>query len=78
MFPCIFSAIQMYSPLSVMSAVKVKILELLECGQDEQWSGIDQLYTGSGSDDTVQFSITSSLTFTVTNWSDMDTNVGGP
>ena len=78
MFPCLFSAVQIYSPLSVLSAVKVRILLLWECGQVEQLSGVDQVYAGSGSDDTVQFSVTSSLTFTLTVWSDMDTNVGGP
>ena len=28
------------------------------CGQDEQLTGNDQLYTGSGSDDTLHSSIT--------------------
>ena len=61
-----------------MSAVKDRTLSLLVLGQDEQESGNDQLYTGSGDADTVQFSITSSLTFTLTVWSDLDNNVGGP
>ena len=39
---------------------------------------MDQLYTGSGNDDTLQFNTTSSLTFALTVWSDMDSNVGGP
>lgn len=39
---------------------------------------MDHLYSGSGSDDTVQFSTTSSLTFTISDWSDKDINVGGP
>ena len=66
-FPYLFSATQVYSPLSVISsAVKMRTLSLLVLGQDEQESGNDQLYTGSGDADTVQFSITSSPTLTVT------------
>ena len=78
MFPCTFSAVQIYSPLSVVSAVKIRTLSLLMLGQDEQESGNDQLCAGSGDADTVQFSTTSSLTFTLTVWSDMDNNIGGP
>ena len=64
-FPYSFLAMQLYSPLSVTSTFKIITLLLWECGQDEQESGVDQLYTGSGDADTVQFSITSSLTFTI-------------
>ena len=46
--------------------VKIRTLSSLVLGQEEQESGNDQLYTGSGDDDTVQFSITSSLTLNVT------------
>ena len=64
-FPYSFSATQVYSPLSVISsAVKIRTLSLLVLGQDEQESGNDQLYTGSGDADTVQFSIAFSLTLT--------------
>ena len=60
-FPYRFSAVQIYSPLSVVSlAIKVRTLSLLILGQDEHESGNDQLYTGSGDANTVQFSITSS------------------
>ena len=56
----------MYSPLSVISsAVKIRTLSLLVLGQDEQESGNDQLYTGSGDADTVQFNTTSSPALTV-------------
>ena len=48
------------------------------CGQDEQVSGMDQLYTGPGEDDTVQLSTTCSLTFTNTVWFCEDSNSGGP
>ena len=66
-FPYLFSATQVYSPLSVISsAVKIRTLLLLVLGQDEQESGNDQLYTGSGDADTVQFSVASSLTLTIT------------
>jgi len=73
-----FPALQTYSPLSAILAVKIITLSLLVCGQDEQVSGMDQLYTGSGEDDTVQLSITSSLTFTNTVWFCLDNNFGGP
>ena len=66
-FPYSFSATQIYSPLSVIfSAVKIRTLSLLVLGQDEQDSGINQVYTGSGDDDTLQFNITSLPTLTVT------------
>ena len=56
---------QVYSPLSVITvAMKNTTLLLWNCGQDGQESGNDQLYTGSGDADTVQFSITTSLTLT--------------
>ena len=45
-------------------------------GQDEHESGNDQLYTGSGDADTVQFSITFSLILTVTVGFSLDTNIG--
>ena len=45
--------------------MKAKILSLLALGQDEQESGNNQLYTGSGDADTVQFSKTSSPTLTI-------------
>ena len=58
---------QMYSPLLASSlAVKMSALSLLVLGHDEQESGNNQLYIGSGDADTVQFSITSSPTLTVT------------
>ena len=78
--PCSFSATHVYSPLSVISsAVKIRTLSLLELGQDEQGSGNDQLYTGSGDADTVQFSISSSPKMTVTACVCSDTsNFGGP
>ena len=65
-FPYSFSATQVYSPLSVIisSAVKIRTLLLLVLGQDEQESGNDQLYTGSGDADTVQFNVTTSLALT--------------
>ena len=67
-FPYSFSATQVYSPLSVISsAVKIRTLSLLVLGQDEQDFGMDQLYTGFGVDDALQFSSTTSLTLTVTN-----------
>ena len=56
----------MYFPLLVMSAVKISVSLWLCCGQDKQDSGMDQLYTGSGNDDTVQFSITCVLAFITT------------
>ena len=62
----IYLATQVYTPLSVISsAVKIRTLSLLVLGQDEEESGNDQLYTGSGDADTVQFNMTSSLTFTI-------------
>ena len=78
--PYLFLALQAnrYFPLSVISAVKIITLTLLVCGQDEQVSGMDQLYTGSGEDDTVQLSTTCSLTFTNTVWFCSDSNSGGP
>ena len=39
-------------------------LSLLNFGQDEQESGVNQVYDGSGDDDALQFSITSLLTLT--------------
>ena len=51
---------------------------LRKAGQDEQECGNDQLYTGSGDDDTVQFSITTSLTLTVTVGFCSGGNSGGP
>ena len=48
-----------------MSAVKIRTLLLVVLGQDEQDSGNDQLYTGSGDADTVQFNTTSSPTVTI-------------
>ena len=47
-------------------------------GQDEHESGIYQLYSGSGDDDAVQFSITVSLTFILTVWFCSDNNFGAP
>ena len=49
-----------------MSAMKVIALSLLDSGQDEQESGMDQVYTGSGDDDAVQFNVTSLLALTST------------
>ena len=70
---------QIKFPLSLMSSgVKLRTLSSLVLGQDEQESGNDQLYTGSGDADTIQFSITSSLTFTIIVCSGMDISVGGP
>ena len=78
-FPYSFSATQVYSPLSVTSsAVKIRTLSLLVLGQDEQESGNDQLYTGSGDADTVQFRIRSSSKITVTSCFCSDINFGGP
>ena len=79
-FPYLFSATQVYSPLSVISsAVKIRTLSLLVLGQDEQECGNDQLYTGSGDADTVQFIISSSPKMTVTACVCSDTsNFGGP
>ena len=72
-----FSATQVYSPLSVISsAMKIRTLSLLVLGQYEQESGNDQLYTGSGDADAVQFSITASLMFIVTVSFCLDTNIG--
>ena len=62
--PYLFSATQTKSPLLEISTIKVMTLLLLNLGQDVQESGIVQLYTGSGNDDALQFSTTSSLTFT--------------
>ena len=76
--PYSFPAVQTYSPLSVISAVKIITLSFLVCGQDEQVSGMDQLYTGSGEDDTVQLSTTCSLTFTNTVSFCSDNKCGGP
>ena len=53
-------------------------LSLLNFAQDEQESGMDQVYTGSGDDDAVQFSITSSLTLTSTVLFCGKSNCGGP
>jgi len=39
---------------------------------------MDQLYNGSGDDDTVQLSTTCSLTFTITVWFCLSSNSGGP
>ena len=76
-FPYSFSATHVYSPLSVISpAVKIRTLSLLVFGQDEQESGNDQLYTGSGDADAVQFSIIASLIFIVTVSFCLDTNIG--
>ena len=61
-----------------MSAVKIRTLLWWSCGQDEQESGNDQLYTGSGDDDAVQFSITYLLTFTINVSFCVDNNWGGP
>ena len=61
-----------------MSAVKVMTLLLLNSGQDEQESGMDQLYTGSGDDDALQFSTISSLTLTSTVLFCGNNNCGGP
>ena len=62
-----------------MSAVKIRTLSLLVLGQDEQESGNDQLYTGSGDADTVQFSITSSPVLTITMFRFCpDISSGGP
>ena len=47
-------------------------------GQDVQESGNDQLYTGSGDADTVQFSMTSVLTLTIIIWFCCESNTGGP
>lgn len=41
-------------------------LLLLNSGQDEQESGINQVYIGCGNDDALQFSVTSLLTLTST------------
>ena len=71
-------ASQTYFPLLVISAVKIITLSLLVCGQDEQVSGMDQLYTGSGEDDTVQLSTTCSLRFTKIVWFCVIVNSGGP
>jgi len=75
--PYLFPAVQTYSPLSVISTVKIITLSLLVCGQDEQVSGMDQLYTGSGEDDTVQLSTTCSPLDTVIVWDCSDNNSGG-
>ena len=53
-------------------------LLLLKLGQDEQESGNDQLYTGSGDADALQFSITSSLTLTFMVLFCGKNNLGGP
>ena len=53
-------------------------LLLLNFGQNEQESGMDQLYTGSGDDDALQFSTTSSLTLTSTVLFCGINNCGGP
>jgi len=66
-FPDSFSAKHTYSPLSlIFLAVKIRKLSLVVLGQDEQESGMDQMYSESGDDDTLQFSITSLPTLTVT------------
>ena len=58
-FPYAFSAVQVYSPLSVLSStVKIRTLSLFVLGQDEQEFGNDQLYTGSGYANAVQFNAT--------------------
>ena len=55
------------------------MLSLLYFGQDEQESGMmSQLYTGSGDDDAVQFSTTSSLTLNSTVLFCGKDNCGGP
>ena len=61
-----------------MSAVKVMTLLLLNFGQDEQECGMDQVYTGSGDDDALQFSTTSLLTLTSTVLFCDKNNCGGP
>ena len=58
--------------------MNVKTLSLLVLGQDEQESGNNQVYTGSGDADTVQFSITSSPTLTVAVRSCAETISGFP
>ena len=68
----------MYSPLSVSLAIKIRTLSLLALGQDEQKSGNDQLYTGSGDADVVQFNITFSVALTVIILICSDGNSGGP
>ena len=57
-FPYSFLATQTYFPMSVRSAVNIIMLLWCCCGQEKQDPGMDQLYTGSGNDDTLQFSIT--------------------
>lgn len=47
-------------------------------GQGELMSDNDQLYSGSGDADTVQFSITCLLMFTVTVWFEVNRIVGSP
>ena len=54
------------------------ILSLLCFGQDKQESGTDQVYTGSGDDDALQFSTTSSLTLTSSVLFCGKDNCGGP
>ena len=76
--PYLFSATQTKSPLLEISTVKVMTLSLLNLGQDVQESGVVQLYTGSGNDDALQFSTTSSLTFTFTILFCGKYNSGGP
>ena len=61
-----------------MLAVNFKTLSLLTAGQDEQEPGMVQLYTGSGDDDALQFSTTSSLTLTFTVPFCGKDNSGGP
>ena len=53
-------------------------LSLLNFGQDEQESGVDQVYDGSGDDDALQFSITSSLILTSIVLLCGKNNFGGP
>ena len=57
---------QIYFPLLEISTVKYKMLSLLNFGQDEQESGINQVYSGSGDADVLQFTFTSSLTLNST------------
>jgi len=71
-------ASQTYSPLSVILAEKITTLSLLVCGQDEQVSGMDQLNTGYGEDDTVQLSTTCSLIFATFVLFCSNSNSGGP
>ena len=64
--------------MSVKFVLKVITLSLLFLGQDKQESGIDHMYSESGDDETVQFSITCSLIFILTVWFCSNNNLGGP